>query len=236
MISNQRGSDNEFAVRPLSSSSPRPTSIIENSFECIACIEVEDMTVFGLESDRNVDKREKAFQITSPLASMELSAGQCLTFATREISEGIQRFCRFAESRADKESWLMSLSDAKYGRLADLQTLQQTATIRQSKRKSLHAVSRRSSSSAFSYAHEPQGILEEGLVLEVEVAGYNSPVVQDATKSASNACAKCHASFTLIKTPQPCLLACGKLFCSECLTRVGIRLEETPFEWRSLTD
>jgi hypothetical protein len=115
----------------------------------------------------------------------------------------------------------MSLNDAKYGRLADLQTLQQTATIRQSKRKSLHAVSRRSSSSAFSNAHDPQGILEEGLVLAVEADGFNSPLV--ANRSAATACTKCRSAFTLRKTPHPCLLACGKLFCSECLTRVNFR-------------
>lgn len=124
---------------------------------------------------------------------------------------------RTIESRADKESWLMALNDAKYGRLADLQTLQQTATIRQSKRKSLHAVSRRSSSSAFPTAHEPYHILEEGLVSAVEVDGYHSPV----PKSAALGCAKCRSPFTIIKTPHPCLLACGKLFCSECLTRVS---------------
>jgi hypothetical protein len=123
----------------------------------------------------------------------------------------------------------MALNETKYGRLADLQTLQQTATIRQSKRKSLHAVSRRSSSSAFSTGNDPNYSILDGLVLTVEADGYNSPVVQEAGRS-TGACGKCGAVFTLLKKPHPCLLACGKLFCSDCLvkvrTRVSLYLDE----------
>jgi hypothetical protein len=113
----------------------------------------------------------------------------------------------------------MALNDAKYGRLADLQTIQQTATIRQAKRKSLHAVSRRSSSSAFSVAQDPNYMPIDDLVLAVEADGYNSPVVQEAGRS-NGACGQCRAVFTLIKAPHPCLLACGKLFCSDCLVQI----------------
>jgi hypothetical protein len=49
---------------------------VENSFTCTAWIEVEDMTVFALEGERDAARRERAFQITSPLASMELLAGE----------------------------------------------------------------------------------------------------------------------------------------------------------------
>lgn len=126
-----------------------------------------------------------------------------------------------AENHTEKETWLMALNDAKYGRLADLQTIQQTATIRQAKRKSLHAVSRRSSSSAFSVAQDPNYMPIDDLVLAVEADGYNSPVVQEAGRM-NGACRQCRAAFTLIKAPHPCLLACGKLFCSDCLVQVCV--------------
>lgn len=88
VISNQQGS---IADRTgPSGSSSRPTSIVENSFECTDCIEVEDMTVFGLESDRDLNKREKAFQITSPLASMELSAGENHSWPSSDVCNLIQ--------------------------------------------------------------------------------------------------------------------------------------------------
>ena len=56
----------------------RPSSVVENSFTCTAWIEVEDMTIFALEGERDAARREKAFQITSPLESMELLAGEQL--------------------------------------------------------------------------------------------------------------------------------------------------------------
>lgn len=77
IISHHNSSNNHASENTgRSGTSSRSTSIIENSFECTNCVDVEDMTVFGLETDRSTEKREKAFQITSPLASMELLAGE----------------------------------------------------------------------------------------------------------------------------------------------------------------
>jgi hypothetical protein len=67
---------NNSTERPKESGESRPTSIIENSFDCTDWIEVEDITVFALEGERVEERREKAFQITSPLASKELWAGK----------------------------------------------------------------------------------------------------------------------------------------------------------------
>jgi hypothetical protein len=54
----------------------RPQSIIEDSFDCTDWIEVEDINVFALDSERDTKRRERAFQFTSPLTSMELLGGE----------------------------------------------------------------------------------------------------------------------------------------------------------------
>jgi hypothetical protein len=103
----------------------------------------------------------------------------------------------------------MALNEAKYARLADLQTIQQTPTIRRAKRSSLHGASRRSSSSLF-----------DGSQYDViEVDGYNAPVINEGSKNAT-ACALCKTAFSILKSPYPCHLACGQLYCSDCVTHV----------------
>lgn len=60
--------------------SARPLSIIEDSFECLEWVELEEMTVFGLEGEREAIRRERTFQFRSPLASMELLTGTLLLY------------------------------------------------------------------------------------------------------------------------------------------------------------
>lgn len=107
----------------------------------------------------------------------------------------------------------MALNEAKYYRLADLQTLKQTNTMRQAKRRSLQPASRLSSST-FS---NKSGISKT--IAEVEGDSYNAPIIE-INGPASRQCAACKRSFSLLVPPQPCMLACGKLYCSTCASQV----------------
>lgn len=186
-------------------------SIIENSFECLEWVELEEMTVFALEGERNVLKRDRSFQCTSPLASMELCAGELAVSPNMRYPKADDNIL---ESRAEKDSWLMALNETKYTRMGDLQTLKQTATMRQAKRRSLQPSSRQSSSVFSNYSARSDSISE------VEGDSYNPPVVSD-TSRLSKYCTGCKRPFSLLVPSQACLLACGNLFCSNCTSQVS---------------